>query len=240
MKKLSIRNFCGKAIPKNIEIEVKFPYTEREEKRIKAICEYKGEKKMKDVYYEDDRNYKMTTQDIWFRQRNDAWECKIDLNLWNKIRCGDSSKARDNDAHGFDNYKELDGEKEITDFFLKCGWIENNRKHDENFRTFLMRNHITPFGEIYSARSKYSFKELNIDLDSTNFGFNIGEIEIMVENEEQIENAQQKIKEFSTLVSVQFQTRINGKVVEYIRRNRPSHYNALITSGLFDRKGINY
>lgn len=46
-------------------------------------------------------------------------------------------------------------------------------------------------------RKKYKKEDFNIDIDETDFGYQVGEIELMVEKEEDVKNAEEKIQEFA-------------------------------------------
>jgi adenylate cyclase class IV len=51
---------------------------------------------------------------------------------------------------------------------------------------FLRQNNMTEFATIVSTRRKFTLNEFTIDLDSTNFGYGIGEVEIMVSSQEEV------------------------------------------------------
>ena len=227
--------------PKNVEIEVKFAFDKAKEEKIKSMCSFMGEKKMRDVYYDHPTKYFLSKKDIWLRERNEEWECKVDFHFYQSLlQETDASLHKTGEASGYDNYKELGGEEEINFFLSKWRLVERGGSLEET----LKRNFIKPFCCIESVRSKYLYRgeegSITIDLDSTDFGYNIGEIEVMVEKESEIELAEKKIGRFSRLASIDLKSGVNGKVLEYIRKYNPPHFEALRECGLLERKGAKY
>ncbi len=124
----------------------------------------------------------------------------------------------------------------------------------------LERMGLLPWGSITTTRKRYQMGKFTIDFDSTDFGYQIGEIELMVVNTqekknsgkdnsnsnkyntsstteaEEIEDASKQIVEFCRENGLDISKGIHGKVLEYIRANRPQHYLALKQAGLVQRK----
>jgi len=94
---------------------------------------------------------------------------------------------------------------------------------------------FTQFANIGTTRRKYKSGDFHIDLDITDFGYKIGEIELIVENQEQVPEAQNKIRKFAEQCGL-ITGGIRGKVLEYIFVNNPKHYSALLASGLVGEK----
>jgi len=103
-----------------------------------------------------------------------------------------------------------------------------------NMNTFIAHNKLNDFARIESVRRKFILGEFTIDLDMTNFGYGIGEVEIMVESPDQIQAAKTKIENFCKEMG--FTIGVRGKVLEYLYRNSPGHFQALLDSGLVGRK----
>lgn len=79
--------------------------------------------------------------------------------------------------------------------------IENNEEIANYFKTtnlegFVSKNLIIAI-EYRTTRKKYKKENFNIDIDETDFGYKVGEIEVMIEKEEEIKNAEDKIQEFA-------------------------------------------
>jgi hypothetical protein len=63
------------------------------------------------------------------------------------------------------------------------------------------------------------------------FGFNVAEIELMIADQSGAQRALEKILAFAALHGL-YDTPIGGKIMEYIRRHRPEHYQALVAAGI--------
>ena len=56
------------------------------------------------------------------------------------------------------------------------------------------------------------------------------EIELMVENENEMESAKEKILKFAKSKDLIIKN-VQGKVIEYLQVKNPAHYQALVKSG---------
>jgi hypothetical protein len=98
---------------------------------------------------------------------------------------------------------------------------------------------ITPFAALKLPEKNISVKILTIDLDLTNFGYQIGEIEVIVQSQDHILTAEDKIQRFARELGLNITSGVPGKVLTYLQRIRPEHYQALRVCGLLAAKGIN-
>jgi len=201
-----------------IEIERKFKLRETDLQTIKQIAKFGGEKTYRDEYY-DSPTYELTKKDTWLRKRNGVWECKVAVeNTENK---------------GTDYYLELTNESDILKYLLDNDHIKQigSLSVDQH----LANNSICQFATICSARSKYKTDKFNFDLDVTDFGYSIGEIEIMVKDASEIPSAQKLIDQFVSEHDLVV-AGVQGKVLEYLNRFRREHYDALVVAGLISKK----
>lgn len=189
-----------------IEVEKKFILTEKEEKSLTTGAEFLGEKTFIDIYY-DDENYSLTGKDIWLRKRSDRFELKIPLNLNIKERISDQ-------------YREIENDEDILKYF--------NANINEPLESFLINNKYFPFCEIKTTRRKYKKDGFNIDLDLMDFGYKLAEIEYMISNEAEMEQATKSILEFAKSCNIDTKAIVKGKVIEYLRLNDPKHFQTLI------------
>lgn len=77
----------------------------------------------------------------------------------------------------------------------------------------------------------YRKKGFKIDFDEIDFGYSIGEIELMAKNIGDINNASEKIVAFAARHGVSIE-HVCGKVVEYLKRNNQAHFQALVDAGV--------
>src|SRR6185436_17517121 len=153
------------------EVEKKFILTPDQEKALIKGAEFLGEKKFTDIYY-DDLNYILTGQDLWLRSRDGKFELKIPMNKKLKERVSDQ-------------YKELETDAEILQYF------EPGSK--STLAEFMAKNEFNPFCKIVTTRRKYKKDAFGIDLDITDFGFTVAEIELMAKTAADMEKTTNKI-----------------------------------------------
>lgn len=189
-----------------IEVEKKFILTPEQEKTLIDGAEFLGEKTFTDAYY-DDRNFSLTKKDIWLRSRNGKFELKIPMNLSLEERATDQ-------------YKELENSYEILQYF--------NAATAKSLEDFLVSRQYKSFCNIITTRRKYKKDVFGIDLDIMNFGYTLAEIEYIIDNESKIQEATKAIIAFAEKNNIISNNVIRGKVIEYLRKNNPKHFQALI------------
>ncbi len=77
-----------------------------------------------------------------------------------------------------------------------------------------------------STRNQYKKGEFNLTLDEMDFGYKICEIELMVENEEQVKGAEEKIIALATKFNLELKE-LHTKRAEYFRIAKPEVYKEL-------------
>jgi len=188
------------------EVEKKFSLGVDQVERIVDVSEYKGEKKFTDTYFDDD-NFSLTRRDIWLRERSGKYELKLPINA---------------SGFGFNTYEEEENEDEIC----KSLGLEQIGILSET----LEKAGIKPFCTIKTERRSFLKDSIRIDVDVTDFGYSLVEFEILAQSESQIKEAEEKILHLAKIFGLR-EGNVRGKVIEYLKRNSPSHYQALIESG---------
>lgn len=194
-----------------IEVEKKFILSESEKNRLIDGAEFLNEKTFTDVYY-DTKDFVLTSKDKWLRSREGRFELKLPLHS------GLERKA--------DQYDELEDESEIKESL--------NFETQEKLSDFLADHGYSPFCVCKTSRKKYKKGAFTIDLDFVDFQdftYNIGEIELMVEERSEIESATAKIIAFANENNLKIKP-VRGKVVEYLKKIKPDHYQALVKAGV--------
>ena len=194
------------------EVERKFHLTADEKERLLNGAQFIGEKQFVDVYY-DTADYRLTTQNWWLRSRAGQWELKL-------------SRAQHADR-SVTNYQELTTESDIRSalHLSPNGTLENTiRQHG-----------YVPFCLCTTTRRKYQKGEFGIDLDEVTyadalFTYTIAEIERVVPQQSEMEQAVQDILSFAHGHRLTM-TPVRGKVLEYLKRIWPDHYQALVGAG---------
>lgn len=194
-----------------IEVEKKFILSEEDIQRIIQGAQFLGEKSFTDTYF-DTADYSLTKADKWLRLRDDRFELKLPMNQ------GKGSSQRK-----LDQYEELTDDNLIRSALgIKVvGTLEDDLK----------ANGYEPFSTFTTTRKKYKKSDFIIDLDTMDFGYSIGEIELMVNDASEMETALNRILAFAEELGLSIAP-VRGKVIEYIKRNNPNHYKALDKAGV--------
>jgi len=194
-----------------IEIEKKFILTNVQKEKLLKNAEFLGEKTFTDIYY-DTPEYALTKNDIWLRARNGKFELKLPL--------------QKNGYELTNQYHEVEGEEKIRQIFD----IVPMRSFLEDIQSF----GYASFGEFRTIRKEYKKEKFTIDLDEVDFGdsnYSIAEIELLVESEEEIKKANNEILTFAKLMGLRSEN-LRGKMSEYLFRQKPEHYKALVDAGV--------
>lgn len=136
------------------------------------------EKEFLDSYY-DFTDFKLSLQDCWLRKRNNTWELKH------------RDKHSNSKSTSLDAYYELDNEKEILRSLATYVSMDTRVKSVQEFVT---GSRLRVFASFKTRRMRYEIDGVFIDLDSASFGYNVGEIEIIVGSVDDIADAEIKIE----------------------------------------------
>jgi thiamine-triphosphatase len=194
-----------------IEVEKKIQFTPEQIERLIDGAEFLGEKEIADAYY-DNSSYSLSSNDMWLRCRDGNFELKLPMHQ------GESKLI--------DQYEEIENEDLIREIFA----IPKLKSFVEDLSDL---GH-TPFCEFVTTRKKYRKGKFIIDLDFvqySDFDYNIGEIELMVENKNEINSAIVEIEKFAGEHGLLIGP-VRGKVIEYLKRKRPDHYQMLFEAGV--------
>ncbi|XP_031561495.1 thiamine-triphosphatase-like [Actinia tenebrosa] len=198
-----------------IEVEKKFtvpPSFEDVLARVGAVLVM--EKEFLDSYY-DFTDFKLSLQDCWLRERNNSWELK---------HRDKHSKSRSTTT---DSYYEVDNEKEILRSVATYVSMDTSVKSVQEFVT---GSRLRVFASFKTRRMRYEIDGLFIDLDSASFGYNVGEIEMMVGSKDDIAGAEIKIESLAKRLGINWKTKQHGKLGEYLYLNNPTLFKQLVES----------
>lgn len=194
---------------KAIEVEKKFILTPVQIEKLVSGATLIKEGSHTDIYY-DTPDYSLTQASYWLRSRSGKFELKVPV------------VAKTNKEVAY--HEELESE-EVIRKILK---LDKNRSLEED----LLENGYISFATITTRRRSYEKNGFKIDIDSVDYGHNVVEIELIVEDESQMEGAIEKIIEFAHSMGLPVTEKwTRGKVAEYIHRFNPDHYKLLVSSG---------
>lgn len=192
-----------------IEVEKKFQLTPEQETKLLERAVLLGNKTNEDVYF-DTTDFSLTRQDHWLRTRSGRWELKRRVHeLGHKL--------------GGTAYDEIEDEPDIRAFLQLPG--KGTLADDLDTAGY------KPFAHIVKERRSYQKEGFHIDLDICDFGYELAEIELLLEDEKQRQVALKRIKEFADRMGLN-RTPVRGKIIEYLYRFAPEHYQALVDAGV--------
>ncbi|MFA6105573.1 MAG: CYTH domain-containing protein [Patescibacteria group bacterium] len=190
-----------------IEVEKKFIIDESDIALLAEGAEFVGKKTFTDVYY-DTTDYLLTARDHWLRFRDGRPELKVPM-----------SEVITRSA---EQYEEMEDESQIRKLL--------NLPEEGRFEQVLNENGFAKFCVCTTTRQKYTKDGFIIDLDEVRypeFVYKVGEIELLVKDKTEMEEASQKIIAFAKANGIKFAP-VRGKVIEYLKRIRPEHYRAMV------------
>lgn len=216
--------------PLSIEVEAKFPFTEADKQRIASRGQLKGTKIFTDTYWDQLRQYPLTTRDMWLRQRGAKWELKVPVTTWQGKAAGGPS--------AIDQYKEFGSEPEILAFLANQSLLAA-ASQPTALEQHLRTNGLEPFAKITTDRLTYECDGVTVTFDTaTPLNYCVGEIELLVEGSQDMAGAEARLRSFAEKHELTINSRMPGKVLEHIRRNSPRHWKALRESGQLKSKNV--
>lgn len=248
------RNFSGRQLQEGtlLEVEQKFHFekaSDLEKKLQKLGFDSQGAVTFVDWYFDNDANC-LSTKDHWLRYREKSgqgqWELKVgrghhsatvyeeiegDGACLEAIKCIKESGSHDRDRKGFASLEATFDGFQIPSFPPSIG----------DAATLVG---LAPFCRLETQRSSWKVLDrdheyfgLTVDLDSTNTGHTVGEVEILC-NETQVATGkarvQHLISELCGTVEGSSGDAI-GKLEHYLLNYRPEHYELCIQNGVLRR-----
>ncbi len=118
-------------------------------------------------------------------------------------------------GHGGGIAEELETDEEIQKYFsISMPLID------------FIKENMSPFIDYTTKRRKYKNGEFEVCVDELDFGLNVVEVELMVENKDEVENAQDKIVDFGKSFGLDEASAI-VKRTAYFQARRPDLYQEL-------------
>uniref|UniRef100_A0A3P9K6G4 Thiamine-triphosphatase n=1 Tax=Oryzias latipes TaxID=8090 RepID=A0A3P9K6G4_ORYLA len=177
----------------SVEVERKFLCSEDTLKILEKIGVCIGQREFQDQYF-DSPGFELTLRDIWLRKRKGCWELKC------PISTGEPSEEQSLAAKLCTQYKEITNLPEIQQRVKK--FIKGTRG-DRDTETaslqedelWLSQLNLVCFAEFTTVRRSFTLEEgVQIDLDQADFGYHVGEIEVLIPEGGDVHSAQEKIR----------------------------------------------
>ena len=200
-------------------------------------------------WYFDRADLVLCTQDHWLRYRHLSkspdeghWQlkkgCKVTggVTVYEELEGGDAINMVKSLMDSNDMKKTIDK-------------IDNSSSWNEykipNLPDDISSYKLKPFARIETRRStwKKSMIENNnivVDIDGTDFGYMVGEVEIVVNRDEDVEEAQKSVNQFirdiTNAATDDDCPPALGKLETYLIQNRPDVYDACTSSGVMHER----
>ncbi|KAM9331481.1 thiamine-triphosphatase [Gastrophryne carolinensis] len=199
-----------------IEVEIKFVPGPDVDKNLTALgAKLLKEITFRDSYY-DSPDLHLTLSDCWLRKREDTWELKHPPQQVHRGLTG-----------AFTQYVELTQEDDILNKVSEILGVPCPSSIEE-FNLEEFASFVTCRRKFQLPLEENSSTEIVVDLDEADFGFAVGEVEVLVETQEEVQNACQKVEEICRKLGVFQESAVQGKVSTFLKLNRAEHYKQLI------------
>ncbi|XP_039982628.1 thiamine-triphosphatase isoform X2 [Xiphias gladius] len=216
----------------NVEVERKFLFNADTLKTLEEIKVYVGQRQFHDQYF-DTPKFDLTLRDMWLRKRKGCWELKCPTAEASRTKrmSGEQSKA----AALCTRYKEITSLPEIqlrvTEVIKDvCEDQETETGSSDQDESWLSKMNLVCFAEFTTVRRSFTLEEegVQIDLDQADFGYHVGEVEVVVP-EGNVQAALEKIETTARKLGLTGDQRVEGKMNVYLKRNHPEHYAKLLS-----------
>lgn len=218
----------------SVEVERKFLCSADTLKTLEemgAVCV--GQRQFHDQYF-DTPVFDLTLKDMWLRKRKGCWELKCPTTTVNRTEetSGEQSKAAALCTH----YKEItnlpDIQQRVKEVIKEDTDSETAEKiSSQEDESWLSKMNLVCFAEFTTVRRSFTLEEegVQIDLDQADFGYHVGEIEVLVPEGGDEQSALEKIERTAQKLGLTGHQRVEGKMNIYLKRNRPEHYEKLLS-----------
>lgn len=155
-----------------------------------------GQRQFHDQYF-DTPKFDLTLADVWLRKRKGCWELKCPTAISGTEEVGgEQSKA----AALCSRYKEITDLPEIqlrVKEVLKDVSEDGETSSSQDDESWLGTMNLACFAEFTTVRRSFTLKEeggVQVDLDQADFGYHVGEIEVLIPEGGDVQPALEKIE----------------------------------------------
>lgn len=184
-----------------IEVEKKFQPTEEQLQKLLQGALFIKEKIIHDVYF-DFSDFRIMRVGDRLRKRDDGFERKVFISTETGMRV----------AHEYTDDESILKNLQINESYTSVADLVQKEMH--------------PVCDFVNTRKEYKKDEFIVDVDSMNFGMDVVEIELQVESEDQIHEAEQKILQLAQSFGMEVKD-LPGKTILYLRKMKPEIYQQI-------------
>ncbi|KAM6900797.1 thiamine-triphosphatase [Xenentodon cancila] len=218
----------------SVEVERKFLCNAGTMKTLEEFGVCVGQQQFHDQYF-DTEKFELTLRDMWLRKRKGCWElkCPTSTVIESEETTGEQSRAAALCSH----YKEITSFPEIHQRVKEvikdvCEDRETELAPSQEDESWLSKLNLVCFAAFTTVRRSFTLEEeegVRIDLDQADFGYHVGEIEVLIPEGGDLQSAQEKIRNTAQKLGLSEDKRVEGKMNVYLRRYHPEHYAKLLS-----------
>nr|XP_020444005.1 thiamine-triphosphatase isoform X2 [Monopterus albus]XP_020444006.1 thiamine-triphosphatase isoform X2 [Monopterus albus] len=218
----------------SVEVERKFLFNAETLKTLEEIgAKCVGQHQFHDQYF-DTPQFHLTLSDMWLRKRKGCWELKCPMAAVSSSgeTVGEPCKAAALCTH----YKEIINLSQIQlrvkevvkDVHERRDTETSSLQQDESW---FSKMNLVCFAEFTTTRQTFTLEEegVQIDLDQADFGYCVGEVEVLLPEIEDMQSALGKIETTAEKLGLTGDHRVEGKMNVYLKRHHPEHYSKLLS-----------
>ena len=196
-----------------IEVEVRFLITHATRRQLRklipaAALERRQHLQYTDTYY-DTARHSLMLSDHWLRKREREWQLKHAI-------AGLKSQEH---SSGTYQYRETVGQREILEH-LKMALPDVFGSKAPSIDQMVSERTLVSVAEFSTARESYAYDdglgEVRIDLDRVSFGYEVGEVEVMVHSVEEIAAAKARARAIADQLAGECTVPFGMIAVEYL------------------------
>lgn len=156
-----------------------------------AVC--LAQREFKDQYF-DSPHFDLTLRDVWLRKRKGCWELKCPVSADKTEETGrDQTKVVA--AALCTRYKEITDLPEIQHRVREELYGDGGRSSSAEDESWLNEMNLRCFAEFTTVRRSFTLEEdgVQVDVDQADFGYSVGEIEVLIPEGGDVQSAMEKI-----------------------------------------------
>ncbi|XP_061877232.1 thiamine-triphosphatase isoform X1 [Entelurus aequoreus] len=235
-------NCLGFKLKMSIEVERKFLCSADTLKILQEIGVCAGQRQFHDQYF-DTPQFHLTLRDVWLRKRKGCWELKCPV-----ARVTGAEETQSEVSALCSRYKEItnlgdikmklmevlkDICKDVTSLEQASCCVTESCRHEmdsEQDKFWVRSMNLVVFAEFTTVRWTFTLEEdgVQVDLDEADFGYRVGEIEVLIPEGGDMRAALDKIERTAKKLGLTGDQRIDGKMSVYLKINHPEHYARLM------------
>jgi adenylate cyclase class IV len=200
-----------------LEIELKFKYDDDIHLKLDQFnAKHVKTYTTTDKYFDNRESVFLFSNDYWLRERKiddfKIYELKYPYDYYSResLLC---------------KYYESQDEQEICNLIVNLLGTTSINKY-KSVEQLIHELKLGPIITIETKRKTYEYKNFKIDLDETNFGYRIGEIELLCSNSDH-KQADEQIKHLAEKIGLNPIKKIPSKVHEYLKLFEMDIFNKL-------------